>query len=174
MFGNKYIRLIRLVVNSYSTWYNIFMEWIIDYGYIGMFALGFAASTFVPIASEWLLITLILKGLDPLILLFCSTTGNYLGACTTYAIGYYGSDFTIRKVLRISDEKRAKAEVVYKKYGAISLLFSWIPVIGDPLCLVGGVFKMNFVKYSILVFIGKFIRYGAVVWMLKSGMDMFT
>lgn len=139
-----------------------------------MFALGFLASTFVPIASEWLLITLVLKGLDPLMLLLCSTCGNYLGACTTYAVGYFGSDFAIRKVLRISDENRKKAESVYKKYGSMSLLFSWIPIIGDPLCLVGGVFKIGFLKYSILVFAGKFIRYGAVVWMVKSGMNIFT
>ena len=149
------------------------MEWLAEYGYVGMFALGFLASTFVPIASEWLLITLLLKGLNPMWLLLCSTTGNYLGACTTYAIGYYGSDFTIRRVLKISDEKRAKAEKIYKKYGSITLMFSWIPIIGDPLCLVGGVFKINFIKYSLLVYIGKFIRYGVVVWMVKSGMNYF-
>ena len=147
------------------------MEWVAEYGYLGMFVLGFLASTFVPIASEWLLITLVVKGLDPVLLLICSTTGNYLGACTTYAVGYFGSDYTINKLLKIDAEKRARAEAIYKKYGAASLLFSWIPIIGDPLCLVGGLFRINFIKYSILVFTGKFIRYGVVVWMVQKGVN---
>lgn len=146
-------------------------EWLMQYGYYSMFLLAFLASTAIPVASEWLLVALVIKGLNPVLLLACAVTGNYLGACTTYAIGYYGSDYAIRKIIRISDESRAKAERIYNKYGAVSLLFSWIPVIGDPLCLVGGLFKINFIKYSVLVFIGKLLRYGATVWLTLKGTE---
>jgi membrane protein YqaA with SNARE-associated domain len=148
-------------------------EWLLEYGYFSMFLLAFLASTALPLASEWLLVALVIKGLNPVVLLFCAVTGNYLGACTTYAIGYYGSDYAIQKILKISAESRAKAERTYNKYGTISLLFSWLPIIGDPLCLVGGLFKINFLKYSILVFIGKFIRYAATVWLTLKGTEAF-
>ncbi|MCD8553270.1 YqaA family protein [Seleniivibrio sp.] len=148
-------------------------EWLLQYGYFSMFLLAFLASTALPLASEWLLVALVIKGLNPVLLLTCAVSGNYLGACTTYAIGFYGSDYAIRKILKISDESRVKAERIYNKYGAISLLFSWVPVIGDPLCLVGGLFKMHFIKYSVLVLIGKFIRYAATVWLTLKGTETF-
>lgn len=148
-------------------------EFLMQYGYAGMFVLGFLASSILPIASEWLLVALVVKGLNPYILLICATSGNYLGSCTTYLIGYYGSDFTVRKILKIDDEKRAKAERIYKKYGEFSLLFSWIPIIGDPLCLVGGIFKISFIKYSVLVFTGKLARYALTVYLTLKGVKYF-
>ena len=149
------------------------MEWIADYGYFAMFLLGFLASTLLPVASEWLLVTLLLKGLNPSLLLICATGGNFLGACTTYFVGLYGSDYAIKKIMKIDDQKRAKAEAIYNKYGAVSLLFSWIPIIGDPLCLVGGVLRVHFAKYAVLVFIGKFLRYGATVLLVEHGVKYF-
>ncbi len=86
-------------------------EWLLQYGYLSMFLLAFLASTALPLASEWLLVALVIKGLNPTLLLVCAVSGNYLGACTTYCIGYYGSDFAIRKILKIRDESRAKAYI---------------------------------------------------------------
>jgi membrane protein YqaA with SNARE-associated domain len=40
-----------------------------------------------------------------------------------------------------------------------SLLFSWLPVVGDPLCLAGGMLKVNFWLFSLLVATGKCARY---------------
>ena len=37
-----------------------------------------------------------------------------------------------------------KAEDYFKKYGVWSLLFSWLPIIGDPLTLVAGYLKVPF------------------------------
>jgi membrane protein YqaA with SNARE-associated domain len=32
-------------------------------------------------------------------------------------------------------------------------------VIGDPLCLLAGIFRISFLRFSVLVFVGKFFRY---------------
>jgi membrane protein YqaA with SNARE-associated domain len=56
---------------------------------------------------------------------------------------------------------------MFKKYGAWSLLFSWVPIIGDPLTFVSGVFKTNFTKFLILVSIGKVTRYIAVIYSIN-------
>ncbi len=137
-------------------------EILIDHGYLALFLLSFLASTVIPLGSEWLLATLIVKGFDPAAAIGVATIGNTLGACTTYLIGLYGGDFLIRKALRIDGNSRRRAERIYSRYGSWSLLFSWLPVIGDPLCLIGGALKVHFPLFTIFVFAGKLARYIAV------------
>jgi membrane protein YqaA with SNARE-associated domain len=124
-----------------------------------LFILSFLAATVVPIGSEWLLAVMILGGFSPTQTVFTATLGNCLGACTTFLIGIYGSDFFIRKLLRMSESDLIKANRIYRKYGSWSLLLSWLPVVGDPLCLVAGIFRTGFTRFSLLVFSGKFLRY---------------
>lgn len=139
------------------------------HGYPALFALSFLAATLVPLGSEWLLVTMLLKKQDPAMSVAVATAGNYLGACTTYWIGIYGGPFLIQKVLRIGDKERTRAERLYGKYGSWSLLFSWLPVIGDPLCLVGGLLKVRFGRFSLMVFSGKLARYATVAWLIGQG-----
>jgi len=76
-----------------------------------------------------------------------------------YAIGFWGSIFFIRKVLKISEDEFVKAKQRFQKYGVFSLLFAWVPVIGDPLTVVAGVLKINILIFFMLVTAGKLIRY---------------
>ncbi|PLX69751.1 MAG: hypothetical protein C0603_02120 [Denitrovibrio sp.] len=150
------------------------VEYIASYGYVAMFFLGFLAATVLPLGSEWLLVLLITRELDPILLVLFATLGNYLGACTTYLIGFYGSDVLIEKLLRIDEKKRAKAEFIYNKYGALSLAMSWVPIVGDPLCLIGGLFKYSFTKFSILVSIGKLARYAFLAYITLRSVEIMT
>lgn len=137
-------------------------NFIIEHGLPALFLLSFTASTLVPLGSEWLLIALIIKGLPVGPLLITATLGNTLGACTTYAVGIWGSSLLIDKVLRLDRAKVEKAIAVYGKYGAWSLLFSWLPVIGDPLCLAAGILNLSFPRFAVLILVGKAARYAAV------------
>ncbi|WP_462325210.1 YqaA family protein [Desulfoplanes sp.] len=139
------------------------METITANGYVSLFLLSFLAATLIPLGSEWLLATLVVQGLDPTLLLASATAGNVLGACTTYAIGVAGGTWCMEKLLRMDETSRKRAERIYARYGSFSLLFSWVPIIGDPLCLVGGLFKIGFVKFAALVLAGKLTRYGLVI-----------
>lgn len=149
-------------------------ETLAAYGYPALFALSFLASTMLPLGSEWLLVALLVQKHDPLIAILIATAGNYLGACTSYAIGIYGGDFLIKKLLRIGDAERSRAERFFAAYGSWSLLLSWLPVIGDPLCLAGGVLKIPFTRFSILVASGKALRYSAVAWLTLKGVQSMT
>jgi len=124
-----------------------------------LFTLSFLAATIIPIGSEWLLVVMILTGFSPAQAVITATAGNYLGGCTTWFIGLYGSDFIISRVLRVSDTELTRAKEIYRKYGSWSLLLSWLPVIGDPLCLLAGIFRIGFIRFSLLVFSGKLFRY---------------
>jgi membrane protein YqaA with SNARE-associated domain len=138
-------------------------------GLPALFLLSFLAATVLPLGSEWLLVVLVLQGSAPATVVLTASIGNFFGACTTYIIGRWGSDFFIRSVLRISDQQVARSRTLYEKYGVWSLLFSWLPVVGDPLCLLAGFFKVGFGRFSFLVFIGKFSRYAALVFFVLKG-----
>jgi len=127
-----------------------------------LFILSFLAATVIPIGSEWLLIVMILGNFSPVQTVITATVGNYLGGCTTYLIGIYGSDFIISKLLRVSNSEMSRAKRIYTGYGSWSLLLSWLPIIGDPLCLIAGIFKVAFIRFSLLVFTGKFFRYATL------------
>jgi membrane protein YqaA with SNARE-associated domain len=149
-------------------------ETLTAYGLPALFVLSFLASTMLPLGSEWLLVALVLQRHDPIMAVVVATTGNYLGACTSYAIGLYGGDFLIKKLLRINDAERVRAERFFSKYGCWALFFSWLPIIGDPLCLAGGVLKIPFSRFSILVASGKGLRYSAVAWLTLKGVESMT
>jgi membrane protein YqaA with SNARE-associated domain len=144
------------------------VELFAGYGYFTLFILSFLASTLVPIGSEWFLIAIVTEGYDPVLSLMVATVGNTLGACTTYVIGLYGGPFFIAKILRMSDKSIQRAERFYAQYGLWSLLFSWVPFVGDPLCLVGGILRVRLVPFSVLVLVGKLARYAIVISMTMT------
>ncbi len=135
------------------------MEYFTEFGYVGLFLASFLAATILPLSSEIVLSFLLLNHLDPIILVSVATVGNVLGAFVNYAIGLWGSIFLIIKVLKISEDEFVKAKQRFQKYGVFSLLFAWVPVIGDPLTVVAGVLKINILIFFIMVTSGKLIRY---------------
>lgn len=134
-------------------------EFYISQGYPALFVLSFLASTIIPLGSEWLLVALVVAGYNPATSVAVATFGNTLGAVTTYGIGVYGSPVLIGRIFRMNEVSRQKAERMYGRYGIWSLLFSWLPVVGDPLCFVGGALKTRFLLFLTLVFVGKLARY---------------
>jgi membrane protein YqaA with SNARE-associated domain len=149
-------------------------ETLAAYGLPALFVLSFLASTMLPLGSEWLLVAMVLQRHDPLLTVLVATAGNYLGACTSYFIGIYGGDFLVKKILRIGFAEQVRAERFFAKYGSWALFFSWLPVIGDPLCLAGGVLKIPFSRFSLLVVSGKGLRYSAVAWLTLKGVQSMT
>ena len=131
-------------------------------GLPGLFLLSFLAATVIPIGSEWLLAVLVTQSVHPGAAVATATIGNYLGACATYAIGWWGADPVAERLLGMGKEAARRARRAFNRYGSWSLLFSWLPVVGDPLCLVGGMARVPFGLFSILVIIGKLGRYAAV------------
>ena len=134
-----------------------------------LFMLSFLAATILPIGSEWLLIVMVLQKFAVPDVVFTATLGNFLGACSTYFLGIFGANYIIGTILRINEAQLLRAEKMYTQYGTWSLLLSWMPVIGDPLCLVAGVFKTSFIRFSVLVFVGKFFRYAILALLAQHG-----
>ncbi len=146
-------------------------DWLNQPGYVSLFLLSFLASTLLPLGSEWLLVMMLIGGYDPFSTVAVATIGNCLGAVMTYLIGIGGGRWLIEKVMRVSPHRQERARSYYQRFGVYSLLFSWLPIIGDPLCLVGGMLKINFGLFSLLVATGKLARYAitAMITLAAAG-----
>lgn len=132
----------------------------------GLFASAFISSTIAPGGSEGVLGWLVMQSSIPnSLLLITATLGNTLGAMTTLALGF----FTARNwPNRISSEKyRMIALAKLKRWGASALFFSWLPVIGDALCFAAGWLGLPVFRAVLIILIGKFFRYAAVVYFVS-------
>ena len=149
-------------------------EFLVNYGLWSLFFISFCASTLLPLGSEWLLIALLLQGSNPLATVAVATLGNSLGAGTNYLIGFYGGNWLIEKVLRIDEPRQQQAIRWFNRYGSWSLLLAWLPVIGDPLCLVAGILKTPLLRFSLLVTTGKGLRYTFLTILTLRGAEMLS
>ena len=135
------------------------MEFLADYGYLGMFVSAFLAATILPVGSEIVLVVLLSHDFHPVITVGVATVGNVLGSVVNYFLGLLGNTIVLQKVLGISEKALEKAENRFKRYGVYSLLLAWLPVVGDPLTVVAGIFKIRLDLFVVLVGIGKCLRY---------------
>lgn len=129
------------------------------YGLPALFALSFFAATILPVGSEWLLATLVLRGEDFPTTIAVATLGNTLGAWTTYLLGLWGGEIMAGRLLRLDARNLVRARAVYRRWGAWSLLLAWLPVIGEPLCLLAGLMRLRSRLFLPLVAGGKCGRY---------------
>ncbi len=135
------------------------MDFLLEWGYLGLFIGSFLASTIIPFSSEFLLIGMLLAGGNPWVCLALSTIGNTLGSYTCYGLGYLGKWEWIEKWLRIKREKLEKQQQVILKWSSLVALLCWLPVVGDVFSVGLGFYKIPFWKMAILMFIGKALRF---------------
>lgn len=132
--------------------------------YITLFFTALGAATFLPIASEVLILYYKEQSYDYFLLLLSSSTGNTLGSYVNYLLGKYASIWAIRK--NYMSEKYIKKSTRYvEKYGGYALLLSWMPIIGDPITFAAGVLRYGQWKFIVIVFIAKLVRYGFLLYM---------
>ena len=126
--------------------------------YLILFFSAFISATLFPLGSEALFIYDINEGYNIYLLLFFATIGNSLGSIFNYFLGLKGEEYLIRKKL-LSEKMILKSKNYFDKYGFYCLLFSWLPIIGDPLTFVAGILKYDLKKFVIIVTLAKFLRY---------------
>jgi len=129
-----------------------------------LFFSALISSTLFPGGSEALLLYKLNEGGDALVLVAVATVGNVLGSLITYGMGRLGNEAVHHKWLRMDEAKVARAESWFGRYGMPSLLLAWLPVVGDPLCLVAGLLRCNVLLFLLLVTIGKAGRYAFLAW----------
>ncbi len=56
-----------------------------------------------------------------------------------------------------------------RRHGAPALLLSWLPILGDPLCVAAGWLRIHFGLALLLIAVGKAIRYTVLAGLLGGG-----
>ncbi|MBT9540160.1 YqaA family protein [Thiobacillus sp.] len=126
-----------------------------------LFGSALLSSTLFPGGSEALLLYRLHQGADPLASVLTATAGNVLGSLITYGMGRFGRKAVQRRSEK-TDQHIARAERWFNRFGRPSLLLAWLPVVGDPLCLVAGMLRVSVTSFLILVTLGKLARYAAL------------
>ena len=135
--------------------------------YLSLFAISFFAATILPFSSELTLAGLIaISNYDNLVLLVVASFGNVLGSVVNWALGFYSRNLTTKKWFPFKDKQIENSSKWFSKFGKWSLLFAWIPVIGDPLTLAAGLLRVKFIEFIIFVTIGKFSRYFLIYYLI--------
>lgn len=129
-----------------------------------LFASSFLSSTLLPGNSEVVLVAMLLCGVSqPWLLVLIATMGNSLGGLTNVILGRF---FPLREKSRWQE----KAVGWLKRYGAATLLLSWMPVIGDLLCLLAGWMRISWGPVLFFLCLGKALRYVLLAWVTLQGM----
>ena len=138
--------------------------------YAGLFLTSFLAATILTIPSETALVGLLLtKSYPAWLLLVVASIANTLGSLVNWFLGRFAERFRERRWFPIKPGALAKAQAWYEKYGRWSLLLSWLPVVGDPLCFVGGLLRERFLVFLALVGLAKTARYAVVTALVLAG-----
>ena len=106
--------------------------------------------TFFPFASETYLSALLLSNMyNPFLLLIFASVGNILGSLISWICGYF-VNFLIKKPwFPVNKYLFQKATDIFKKYGKWSLLFSWVPIIGDPIAFAAGTVTVSYTHLTL-------------------------
>jgi membrane protein YqaA with SNARE-associated domain len=117
-----------------------------------LFMSSFLAATLLPGGSEAALFAVLkLHPGQHWLALGVATLGNTLGGLSSYFIG------------RVIPQKQSLQGLpMLQKYGSPALLLSWVPVIGDPLCVAAGWLRFNLLLATLFIALGKFARYWVI------------
>ena len=140
---------------------------IYNFGYVGLFIVAFLSSTIIPLSSETVVVLMTTLDYNIWLILVFATMGNYSGDLTNYYLGKYGNKFFLAKYLKPKVKKRRKLEKAYSRWGSPLLFFSWLPFIGESICIISGAFNLNIKIFSFWVILGEAFRYMIVIGIIK-------
>lgn len=138
------------------------MDWLIDYGYVGLFLGSFLAATVVPFSADVLLVVLLAAGADPYLAITLATIGNWLGGLTSYWLGRIGKWSWLEKYFGIRQEKLERQRERIMRWRSLLAFMTWLPVIGDVLAVALGFYRIGFVRSAVFMLLGKGTRF--ILW----------
>jgi membrane protein YqaA with SNARE-associated domain len=121
-------------------------------GLSAVFISAFISATLLPVGSEPILFGYIT--LNPhlfLVAVVIATVGNTCGGMFDWWLGLLS---------------RNSFESLKGPTGGRMQVLSWLPGLGDPLCLAAGWLRLPWAPCMLYMFIGKLLRYLTITWLL--------
>lgn len=130
-----------------------------------MFGSSFLSATLLPGNSEVLLVTLLsTDSAAPLLLMLVASLGNSLGGVTNIIIG--------RLLPELKPKRGTNIALGWlKRFGPAALLLSWLPVVGDLLCVLAGWLRMPWGAMVFFLCVGKTLRYAFITVITLQGIS---
>lgn len=144
------------------------IDFVIQYGYAGMFVGAFVAGSVFPFSSEALLAGLQLAGLKDMPLFVSATLGNFLGSMFNYGVGHLGRLEWVERYLHVPSHKVYAAQDWLNHGGAWMGFFSFIPILGSVISVTLGFMRANVMITSLSIFLGKAMRYAILIWAINQ------
>jgi membrane protein YqaA with SNARE-associated domain len=131
-----------------------------------LFTSALLASTLLPGGSEAVLVYLASNTVySPLTLLLVAALGNTLGGMTSWGIGWLiARKYPARGLVKPAQQKAVER---LQRWGSPLLLLSWLPVIGDPLCVAAGWLRFHWLLSLLFIGVGKTARYAVLLYLLN-------
>ena len=134
-------------------------------GLPALFIISLVSATLLPMGSEPALFAVVKANPDLLWqALLVATIGNTLGGVINYAMGYGANK-------AFTHERQSRWFGWLQRFGPRTLLLSWLPIIGDPLCALAGWLELPFWRCVFWMATGKLLRYLAITQILLEVPD---
>ncbi len=143
-------------------------EYLLLWGGPGLFVLSFLAATLLPFSSEAFLVAGIFGGIPVWKALLFASAGNSIACLFNYVLGYYIGSLAEKseKNPRRTSRSYRFAHTLSVKYGLWTIPLSWLPLIGDPLLVIAGIFHFRAIPYLSGAIFFRIIRYLFIAYSL--------
>jgi len=150
----------------------IWMQFVLDWGYIGIFIMMALESTAVPIPAEIVIPPAAFWAAQGKFhiagVILAATLGSWFGSAISYWLAYkVGRPLFSRygKYAMFSEQKIDRADNWFATYGAGGIFVArLLPGIRHVISVPAGLFKMNFKMFSIMTILGAGLFCGALAW----------
>ena len=129
---------------------------------LGLFFSAFLSATLLPGSSELWLTAMATQGqTSTWVLLTVATIGNTLGGMSTFGLGWLIS--WRYNLSQLTKPEHRRAVIRIRHWGSPILLLSWVPFLGDPLCIAAGWLRIPWLRSLCFIGVGKALRYGVIL-----------
>lgn len=145
-------------------------------GYFGIFLGMLIESASIPLPSEIIMPYagfLVTQGrFDFWLVVFVGAFGNLVGSWLMYWLGYWGQERIVRKLIinygrfvLVSEADYDRSKNWFNRFGNLIVFISRIlPVVRTFISLPAGIAKVNFLRFSLLTFLGSLIWSSILVY----------
>lgn len=150
----------------------VWMQFVLDWGYLGVFVMMVFESTAVPIPAEVVIPPAAYWAaqgrFNVVAIVIAATAGSWTGSAASYWIAWkLGRPLVERygRYVLLSPKKIAGADHWFDAYGAGGIFVArLLPGIRHVISIPAGLFKMNFRMFSLMTILGAGLFNGALAW----------
>ena len=150
----------------------VWFQWVEHWGYLGVFVLMAMESSIIPVPSELVMPPAAFWAaqgrMDFAGVIVAGTLGSYFGSAVSYWVAQWLGLPLVKKYgkyVLFPESKITMAESWVKDFGVVGVFVArLLPVVRHLISIPAGIFKMPFLKFSIVTTVGAGIWCSVLAW----------